>query len=158
MIWDRWIPPDPRFAEHYKDPEKSNLVQAYATLIEGMDKSLGDLMDHLEAKGVADHALIIFLGDNDDHRHEWMGHKNSLLLTPNLDRLAGQGWSFPNAFVNAGVCSPSRAPFSPANTYIRHPHPILHRITIHSCEPKGCFSTAEKAGVQNRIHRQVSSG
>jgi N-acetylglucosamine-6-sulfatase len=48
---------------------------------------------------------------SDDHRHDWMGHKNSLLLTPNLDRLAGQGWSFPNAFVNAGVCSPSRASF-----------------------------------------------
>ncbi len=48
---------------------------------------------------------------SDDHRHDWMGHKNELLQTPNLDRLAEEGWSFPNAFVNAGVCSPSRASF-----------------------------------------------
>lgn len=48
---------------------------------------------------------------SDDHRHDWMGHKNELLQTPHLDRLAEQGWSFPNAFVNAGVCSPSRASF-----------------------------------------------
>ena len=37
---------------------------AYATMIEGMDKSLGDLIDHIETKGVAENTLIIFLGDN----------------------------------------------------------------------------------------------
>ena len=42
---------------------------------------------------------------SDDHRHDWMGHKNDLLQTPHLDQLAQEGWSFPNAFVNAGVCS-----------------------------------------------------
>ncbi len=55
--------------------------------------------------------LNVVIVISDDHRHDWMGHKNSLLKTPNLDRLAEQGWSFPNAFVNAGVCSPSRASF-----------------------------------------------
>jgi len=55
---------DPRFAAHYRDREKHPAVQAYATLIEGMDKSLGDLMDYIEAKGVAENTLIIFLGDN----------------------------------------------------------------------------------------------
>ena len=38
--------------------------QAFATLIEGMDKSLGDLLDHLDALGVADNTLVFFLGDN----------------------------------------------------------------------------------------------
>lgn len=55
---------DPRFAAHYRDSEKNKGAQAYATLIEGMDKSLGDLMDHLEEKGIAENTLIIFLGDN----------------------------------------------------------------------------------------------
>jgi arylsulfatase A-like enzyme len=55
---------DSRFAAHYRDRGKHAAVQAYATLIEGMDKSLGDLMDHVEAKGVAKNTLIIFLGDN----------------------------------------------------------------------------------------------
>ena len=48
---------------------------------------------------------------SDDHRHDWMQHKNTLMITPNLDRLAKHGWSFPNAFANAGVSSPSRASF-----------------------------------------------
>ena len=55
---------DPRFAKNYRDSDKGKPAQAYATLIEGMDKSLGDLMDHVEAKGVAENTLFIFLGDN----------------------------------------------------------------------------------------------
>lgn len=55
---------DPRFAAHYKDSGRSPPAQAFATLIEGMDKSLGDLLDHLESLGVAENTLILFLGDN----------------------------------------------------------------------------------------------
>ena len=33
---------------------------AYATLIEGMDKSLGDLMNWLEKNGEANNTIIIF--------------------------------------------------------------------------------------------------
>ncbi|MCB1209230.1 MAG: sulfatase [Verrucomicrobiales bacterium] len=55
---------DPRFADHYKDSGKPEAAQAFATLIEGMDKSLGDMLDHLDALGVADNTLIFFLGDN----------------------------------------------------------------------------------------------
>jgi arylsulfatase A-like enzyme len=55
---------DPRFAEHYKDSGKPAPAQAFATLIEGMDKSLGDVLDHLDALGVAENTLVFFLGDN----------------------------------------------------------------------------------------------
>jgi len=55
---------DPRFAAHYADSDKPAEAQAFATLIEGMDKSLGDVLDHLDALGVADNTLIFFLGDN----------------------------------------------------------------------------------------------
>ena len=55
---------DPRFAENYTDSGKSKKAQAYATLVEGMDKSLGDLLDHLNQLGVAEDTLIFFLGDN----------------------------------------------------------------------------------------------
>ncbi len=55
---------DPRFADNYKASGKSPQAQAYATLIEGMDKSLGDVLDHLDSLGVADNTLVIFLGDN----------------------------------------------------------------------------------------------
>lgn len=55
---------DKRFASRYKDSDKSDLAKNFATLIEGMDKSLGDIMEHLEKKGVAQNTLILFLGDN----------------------------------------------------------------------------------------------
>lgn len=55
---------DPRFAPHYAGSGKPAAAQAFATLVEGMDKSLGDLIDHLEATGIAEDTLIFFLGDN----------------------------------------------------------------------------------------------
>jgi arylsulfatase A-like enzyme len=55
---------DPRFAAHYEDSGKPAPAQAFATLIEGMDKSLGDILDHLDALGVAENTLVLFLGDN----------------------------------------------------------------------------------------------
>jgi arylsulfatase A-like enzyme len=66
---------DPRFAPNYEQSGKPANAQAFATLIEGMDKSLGDLLDHLDALGIADNTLVIFLGDNGSdaplgHEHE----------------------------------------------------------------------------------------
>ncbi|TDU80764.1 arylsulfatase A-like enzyme [Prosthecobacter fusiformis] len=55
---------DPRFEANYKDSGKEAPAQAFATLVEGMDKSLGDLLDHLDKLGVAEDTLIFFLGDN----------------------------------------------------------------------------------------------
>jgi len=66
---------DPRFAANYEDSGKPAAAQAFATLIEGMDKSLGDMLDHLDTLGVADNTLVFFLGDNGSdaplgHQHE----------------------------------------------------------------------------------------
>jgi arylsulfatase A-like enzyme len=66
---------DPRFAQNYLNSAKSERAQAFATMIEGMDKSLGDLLDHLNELGVAENTLILFLGDNGSdgplgHQHE----------------------------------------------------------------------------------------
>ena len=55
---------DERFIGNYPKGEKNDQARAFATLIEGMDKSLGDLMDKLNELGVAENTLIIFLGDN----------------------------------------------------------------------------------------------
>lgn len=47
---------------------------------------------------------------SDDHRYDWMQHQGTAFMeTPNLDQLSREGWSFPNAFCVAGVCSPARA-------------------------------------------------
>ncbi|MEW6307064.1 MAG: sulfatase [Verrucomicrobiota bacterium] len=66
---------DPRFAAHYANSGKPPQAQAFATLVEGMDKSLGDVLNHLDKLGVAENTLIFFLGDNGSdaplgHQHE----------------------------------------------------------------------------------------
>lgn len=55
---------DPRFLAHYERSGKPPAAQAFASLVEGMDKSLGDLLSHLETLGVAEDTLVLFLGDN----------------------------------------------------------------------------------------------
>ena len=66
---------DPRFAANYEKSDKPKSAKAFATLIEGMDKSLNDMLDHLNKLGVADNTLVIFLGDNGSdaplgHQHD----------------------------------------------------------------------------------------
>lgn len=55
---------DPRFAPNYEDSDKPKNAKAFATLIEGMDQSLGDMLDLFDELDIADHTLIFFLGDN----------------------------------------------------------------------------------------------
>lgn len=67
---------DPRFADNYKDSGKSKQAQAFATLIEGMDKSLGDMLDCFEELGVAENTLVFFLGDNGSDAP--LGHQHAV--------------------------------------------------------------------------------
>lgn len=67
---------DPRFAANYADSDKPAPAQAFATLIEGMDKSLGDILDHLDTLGVAENTLVIFLGDNGSDAP--LGHQHAV--------------------------------------------------------------------------------
>lgn len=55
---------DRRFIDRYLSSNMPAQAKAFATLIEGMDKSLGDVMDYLEQKDIAENTLILFLGDN----------------------------------------------------------------------------------------------
>lgn len=53
---------DSRFAANY--PSLSGSSLAYATQVEGMDKSLGDILTKLEQLGIAENTLVIFASDN----------------------------------------------------------------------------------------------
>lgn len=55
---------DIRFYQKYIEKGLSDTEARYAALVEGMDKSLGDLMDYLDAEGIADDTYILFLSDN----------------------------------------------------------------------------------------------
>ncbi|MGH1540979.1 MAG: sulfatase-like hydrolase/transferase [Arenicella sp.] len=55
---------DARFENDYSSLEQlDDEAKAYATLVAGIDKSLGDLLDHLEAQEIADDTLIFFMSD-----------------------------------------------------------------------------------------------
>jgi arylsulfatase A-like enzyme len=56
--------PDRRFIGKYQDRRLTQLEAVHASMIESMDHSLGDLMDHLEQLGVADNTAILFISDN----------------------------------------------------------------------------------------------
>jgi arylsulfatase A-like enzyme len=98
---------DARFAAHYSDSGKPAPAQAFATMIEGMDKSLGDLLDHLDALGVAEDTLVMFLGDNGSDAP--LGHEHAVACAAPLRGRKGShyeggmrvpfiaAWARPNA-------------------------------------------------------------
>lgn len=55
---------DPRFADNYKNSNKNEKAKAFATLIEGIDKSLGDIVQYVRDLGLGENTLILFMGDN----------------------------------------------------------------------------------------------
>ncbi len=55
---------DDRFYQAYLDMGLPESEAKYATMVEGMDKSLGDLMDYLDRNGLADNTIVLFMSDN----------------------------------------------------------------------------------------------
>ncbi len=55
---------DPRFTQKYLDAGLEKMEADYASLIEGVDKALGDLMQFLEEKREFENTIILFTSDN----------------------------------------------------------------------------------------------
>jgi arylsulfatase A-like enzyme len=55
---------DSRFVQKYYDKGLDSTEAKYAALVEGMDKSLGDIMDYLDSKSISDNTIILFMSDN----------------------------------------------------------------------------------------------
>lgn len=55
---------DARFVKKYIDAGMEPTEAKYASLIEGMDKSLGDIMHYLREKEIDKNTVIVFLSDN----------------------------------------------------------------------------------------------
>ncbi len=55
---------DDRYTSNYADAGLSEFQTKYATMIEGMDKSLGDFMTWLDQKQLSENTLVIFMTDN----------------------------------------------------------------------------------------------
>ncbi|NSL90717.1 sulfatase [Chitinophaga sp. Mgbs1] len=55
---------DKQYIQRYLDMGLEEPEARYASMIEGMDASLGAVMDYLDAKKIADNTVIIFMSDN----------------------------------------------------------------------------------------------
>lgn len=83
------IQKDDRFFRKYRDAGMDAGQAKYASMVEGVDKSLGDIMDYLEARGVADNTVIIFMTDNGGNSEN--KQKGGILHTQNLPLREGKG-------------------------------------------------------------------
>ena len=82
---------DARFVEKYLQQGLSQAEAAYASMIEGMDKSLGDLMDYLRGKGELENTIIIFMSDNGGYS---LWGRTPPLHTHNLPLRSGKGSAY----------------------------------------------------------------
>jgi arylsulfatase A-like enzyme len=119
---------DPRYADHYKNSDKPPPAQAFATLIEGMDKSLGDILDHLNALGVAENTLIFFLGDNGSDAP--LGHEHEVACAAPLRGKKGSHYE-----------GGTRVPFIAAWAKAAASNPHQQRLAI----PAGAIQTQQAA-------------
>lgn len=77
------LEPDNRFYKKYKDMGYLEPEARYASMVEGMDKSLNDLMDYLEEKDLTNNTIILFMSDNGGlsaHVRGGEKHKHNLPL------------------------------------------------------------------------------
>lgn len=81
---------DPRFFQKHIDRGLSEKEAAYASLVEGMDKSLGDLLDWIDRSGEADNTIVIFMSDNGGLAAS-SGWRDGELHTQNAPLRSGKG-------------------------------------------------------------------
>ena len=81
---------DPRYFQKYIDKGLSAKEAAYASLLEGMDKSLGDILSWLDQNGEADNTIVIFMSDNGGYAtgSYW---RDEPLYTQNAPLRSGKG-------------------------------------------------------------------
>ena len=84
---------DMRFYQKYVNNGLSENEAAYASLIEGMDKSLGDLMDWLETNNLDKNTIIIFMSDNGGLSSE-AGWRDQPLHSHNAPLNSGKGSAY----------------------------------------------------------------
>jgi len=58
------IEEDKRFIQRYIDAGLDPVEARYAALVEGVDKSLGDILDFLDRRGLADSTVVFLMSDN----------------------------------------------------------------------------------------------
>ena len=81
---------DMRYYQKYIDKGLSTKEAAYASLIEGMDHSLGELLDWLDRNGEAENTVVIFMSDNGGYA-TGSYYRDEPLYTQNAPLRSGKG-------------------------------------------------------------------
>jgi arylsulfatase A-like enzyme len=84
--------PDMRFYQRYIDEGLGVQEAQYAALLEGMDKSLGDLMDYLKKYDLTKNTVIMFMSDNGGLT--LVGPRGGKPFTHNLPLKSGKGSTY----------------------------------------------------------------
>lgn len=58
------LEPDNRFIRQYRDAGLDEREARYCSMVEAMDKSLGDLMDFVRRRGIEENTIFLFMSDN----------------------------------------------------------------------------------------------
>ena len=100
---------DDRFVEKYLDAGMDEGQARYASMVEGIDKSLGDILNYLDDKGIADNTAIIFMTDNGGNSENVQ--KGGVPHTQNLPLREGKGSVYEGGIrVPLIVCWPGKVP------------------------------------------------
>ena len=91
-------------------------------------------------KAILINLILIILADDLGYGDLGVYNKNSLVPTPNLDRLAAQGMRLTNAYCPVAVCSPSRYALMTGNYPFR------------SWKKRGVMANYEPSMIDNRDH------
>ena len=79
---------DDRFYHKYRDSGLDHTESMYAAMVEGMDKSLGDILANVQRHGLADDTVVLFMSDNGGLSASGRGGKRH---THNMPLSSGKG-------------------------------------------------------------------
>ncbi len=80
----------PELVQHYQDKlsaARHHKNAKYAAMVHSLDESVGRVMSHVEAKGLANRTVVIFLSDNGGYKNEF----DDQLVTDNTPLRSGKG-------------------------------------------------------------------
>lgn len=135
---------DKRYYQKYLDRGLDSAEAKYASMIEGMDKSLGDILDFVDKKGIRNNTVILFLSDNGGLAT--VPARGGQPFTQNAPLRAGKG-----SVYEGGI----RIPFIVSYPSVIAPHSLTHNpVIVEDVFP----SLLELAGVQNYHTVQQTDG
>ncbi len=136
----------------------SNLERNYATLIEGMDDSLGALRDFLVKQGIADNTIVIFMSDNGGND----GTANNRIRWSNAPLRGGKGSCYeggirePMMVVWPGVAKPGTVCHEPV--HIDDFYPTILEMAGVALPAAADLAVTPSVGSGDSERRQVLDG